>query len=90
MTSGGDTDNDLIHACTLSAKYQEENVNAVSHTKPLKNHRLQNPLERRRAWAHFLSVQFSTVFALSFSNCSPYGSARKHEKDRTLIQVLLD
>jgi len=90
MTSGGDTDNDLIHACTLSAKYHEENVNAVSHTKPLKNHCLPEPVRQHSARTHFLSVQFSTVFALSFSNCSPYGSARKHEKDRTLIQVLLD
>ncbi len=90
MTSGGDTDNGLIHACTLSAKYHEENLNAESHTKPLKNHCLPEPVRQHSAREHFHSVQFSTVFALSFSNCSTYASARKHEKDSTLIQVLLD
>ena len=43
MTSGGDTDKDLIDACKPSAKNHEEKLYTVLRTKPLKNHRLRNP-----------------------------------------------
>src|SRR2546428_1520085 len=81
MTSGGDTNNDLNYECTLSAKNHEENLNAELHTNQLKNHCLPESVRQHRVMAHFLGVQFSTVFALSFSNCSPYESARPETRE---------
>jgi hypothetical protein len=91
MTSGGDTSNDSIHACKPSAKNHEENLNTVLRPKPLKNHRLQIPLSGPARGHIFPSVQFSAVFAPSFSNCVLRKSARPEPReDGAFSQVLLD
>jgi len=87
MTSGGDTDNDLIHACKPSAKNHQENLNTVLRTKPLKNHRLQNPLERPRGWHIFLVCNSLPCLRFHFPiafRASPRD--RKHEKTEPLAR----
>ena len=91
MTSGGDTDNDLIRACKPSAKNHEEHLNTVLRTKPLKNHRLQNPLEQPARGDIFLVCNSLPClrfhFPIAFRASPP---DRNHEKTEPSSQVLLD
>jgi len=91
MTSGGDTDNDLIHACKPSAKNHQENLNTVLRTKPLKNHRLQNPLERPRGWHIFLVCNSLPCLRFHFPIAFPAKSARPETREGgAFSQVLLN